>query len=183
MAAARAAFIVTADPEDETRRFFLQSKNNLAKPAAGLSFRLEQHLVQDGIIGSAVVWGNEPVERTADEALSSSESVGGITGKDDAADFLRDALSQGPADVLEVEQQARSAGLLGDNQRLRQSKAFRMAREALGVQHRREGFGTGARYVLSLPVASCAPSNPMRAPLQDRAHMHSQGAHDEGEQR
>jgi putative DNA primase/helicase len=183
VAAARAAFIVTADPDDETRRFFLQSKNNLAKPAPGLSFRLEQHLVQDGIIGSAVVWGNEPVERTADEALSSSGSVGGITGKDDAADFLRDALSQGPADVLEVEQQARSAGLLGDNQRLRQSKAFRMAREALGVLYRREGFGTGARYVLSLPAASCAPSNPMRAPLQDRAHMHSQGAHDEGVQR
>ena len=183
VAAARAAFIVTADPDDETRRFFLQSKNNLAKPAPGLSFRLEQHLVQDGIIGSAVVWGNEPVERTADEALSSSESAGGITGKDDAADFLRDALSQGPADVLEVEQQARSAGLLGDNQRLRQSKVFRMARQALGVLYRREGFGTGARYVLSLPAASCAPSNPMRAPLQDRAHMHSQGAHDEGEQR
>ena len=97
--------------------------------------------------------------------------------------LLREALSQGPADVLEVEQQARSAGLLGDNQRLRQSKVFRMARQALGVLYRREGFGTGARYVLSLPAASCAPSNPMRAPLQDRAHMHSQGAHDEGEQR
>ena len=106
------------------------------------------------------------------------ESAGGVAGEGDAADFLRDALSQGPCRRLgggDGEQDR--PGLLRRHQRLRQGKVFRMARQALGVLYRREGFGTGARYVLSLPAASCAPSNPMRAPLQDRAHMHSQGAH------
>jgi putative DNA primase/helicase len=62
------------------------------------------------------------------------------------SDFLAEILAGGPVDVLEVERQARAAALLGEDKRLRQNKAFRDAREALGVIAAREGFGPGARY-------------------------------------
>lgn len=37
---ARAAFIVTADPEDGSRRLFLPSKTNLGRPRDGLAYRI-----------------------------------------------------------------------------------------------------------------------------------------------
>jgi len=94
-------------------------------------------------------------------------------------EFLTDVLSHGPVDVLEVERLARAATLLGADKPLRQNKAFREARKSLGVVTSRDGFGPGARYILSLPGAPCAPENTMCALLQTRAHMEDLGAHGE----
>jgi hypothetical protein len=55
---ARVAFAVVADAENEGRVLVLHAKNNLAPPQKGLAFRLEQHMVADGVIGSTVsLWG------------------------------------------------------------------------------------------------------------------------------
>jgi len=183
VAAARAAFAVIEDPEDSERRLLLQAKNNLGKPCKGLAFRLEQRLIQDDIVSSNVMFEGEHVSQSIDEALTASESRGGNKGqtssKEEVSEFLTDILADAPVDVLEVESQARAAGLLADDKRLRQNKAFRDAREALGVLATREGFGPGARYVLSLPGTPCAPKNTMCAPFQNRAHMDNPGAHGE----
>jgi RecA-family ATPase len=183
VAAARAAFAVIEDPEDDERRLLLQAKNNLGKPCKGLAFRLEQRLIQDDIVSSNVMFEGEHVSQSIDEALTASESRGGnkrqTSSKEDVTEFLTEILANGPVDVLEVEAQARAATLLADDKRLRQNKAFRDAREALGVLATREGFGPGARYVLSLPGTSCAPKNTMCAPFQTRAHMDNPGAHGE----
>ena len=183
VAAARAAFAVIEDPEDDQRRLLLQAKNNLGKKCEGLAFRLEQRLVADDIVSSNVMFEGEHVSQSIDEALTASESrgssAGGQTSKDDAAEFLSEVLAQGPVDVIEVESLARAATLLAADKPLRQNKAFRDARKELGVIASREGFGPGARYVLSLPGTPCAPKNPMCAPCGDRAHMDNQGAHGE----
>jgi putative DNA primase/helicase len=182
VAAARAAFAVIEDPEQEGRRLLLQVKNNLGPPCKGLAFRMEQRLVSDGIVSSNVTFDGEHVSHSVDEALTASENPRGdgsqTSSKMDVTEFLTEILADGPVDVPEVERRARLAGLLGETKRIRENKAFRAARKDLGVQFKHEGFGTGSRYVLSLPGASCAPKKPMGAHSQEGAHMENPGAHD-----
>jgi putative DNA primase/helicase len=182
VAAARAAFAVIEDPEQEGRRLLLQVKNNLGPPCKGLAFRMEQRLVSDGIVSSNVTFDGEHVSHSVDEALTASENPSGdgsqTSGKEDVAEFLTELLAAGPVDVHEVERQARLAGLLSETKRIGESKPFRTARKQLGVLHKHEGFGPGSRYVLSLPGAPCAPQTPMRAHSQEGARMENPGSHD-----
>src|SRR6266403_1988168 len=76
VAAARAAFAVIEDPEDDERRLLLQAKNNLGKPCKGLAFRLEQRLVAGDIVSSNVMFEGEHVSASIDEALNASEGRG-----------------------------------------------------------------------------------------------------------
>jgi putative DNA primase/helicase len=183
IAAARAAFAVLEDPENDERRFLLQAKNNLGPKCKGLVFRMEQRAVSEGIVSSNIVFfENEQVSQSIDEALTASEKRGGdgsqTNGKEDIAEFLTEVLAAGPVDVLEVERQARLAGLLGDNKRIRENKSFRAARKQLGVLSKHDGFGPGSRYVLSLPGHPCATKKPMRAHSGEGAHMENPGAHE-----
>lgn len=181
VAAARAAFAVIEDPEDDNRRLLLQAKNNLGPKCKGLAFRMEQRLIPGDILSSNIFFESEHVNQSIDEALTASESRGGggqTSSKEDAAEFLAEILAYGPMDVLEVERQARAATLLDDDKRLRQNKAFRDARKDLRVLSTREGFGPGSRYVLSLSGTPCALKNSMRAPAPEAAHMGNPGAHD-----
>lgn len=175
VAAARAAFAVIEDPEDDERRFLLQAKNNLGKKCEGLAFRLEQRMVADDVMSSNVMFEGEHVNESIDEALTASENRGAKAdqsgGKEDVIQFLKDILAGGPVDVLEVEVQARAAALLEENKRLSKSKVFRDARTELGIRSTRDGFGPGSRYVLELPDAPWAPKNVMGAPSKGTAPM------------
>jgi hypothetical protein len=131
VAAARSAYLIIEDPQDENRRLFLQAKNNLGPKGKGLAFRVEQRLISSDIVASNISWDTNHVTASVDEALSASENRGnngGRSGKDEAADFLRGLLSADGTPVLEIEREAREAGLLGS-----QNKPFRLAREALGI--------------------------------------------------
>jgi len=182
IAAARAGFVVLEDPESEGRRLLLEVKSNLGPKCKGLAFRMEQRLVAEGIVSSNIFFENQYVSQSSDEALTASENRGGdgsqTSGKEDVAEFLTEVLAAGPVDVLEVERQARLAGLLGDTKRIRENKSFRAARKQLGVLSKHDGFGPGSRYVLSLPGAPCAPRTPMGAHSGEGARMEKTGAHD-----
>jgi putative DNA primase/helicase len=181
VAAARAAFAVIEDPEDDERRFLLQAKNNLGKKCEGLAFRIEQRLVGDDVMSSNVMFEGNHVSESIDEALSASENRGSMKdqsggGKEDIMQFLKDVLSSGPVDVLEVERQARAAALLEEDKRLSKSKMFRDARDALSVKTTREGFGPGSKFVLSLPGFPLVPIGAIGAPSETRAPMENKGA-------
>jgi energy-coupling factor transporter ATP-binding protein EcfA2 len=171
VAAARAAFAVIEDPEDDGRRLLLQAKNNLGKKCEGLAFRLEQRMVADEIISSNVMFEGEHVSHSIDEALTASEARGGTdhrSGKDEAADFLRDILARGAVPVLEIEQEAREAGLLGPDSPISQNKSFRSARDMLEISPQRKG-GAGAKgqWVWQLPATPKMPSKAYDAPLSE----------------
>jgi putative DNA primase/helicase len=152
VAAARAAFMVTRDAEDEIRRLFLPVKNNLAPLGKGLAFRLEQRPVADGIVGSWVAWETETVTITADQALQAADDRGGGGGAGaDAEDFLRDALADGAIAVKDLQADAKQAGLSW--------ATIRRAKDRVGVVAKRESHGRdgGRRWTWAMPIpARCA---------------------------
>jgi putative DNA primase/helicase len=113
VAAARAAFIVTRDPDntDPARRLFVQAKNNLAADSGGLAFRVEQRIVGNDIVASAIAWEGERIACTADEILSANREGSEKPERTEAEEFLRDALSAGPRPSTEIEAEARGAGV------------------------------------------------------------------------
>ena len=56
-------------------------------------------------------------------------------------EFLQKALAGGALGVPEVEVRARSAGLLGEDQRITHSKLFKRAKKSLCIESVRNGFG------------------------------------------
>jgi hypothetical protein len=66
------------------------------------------------------------------------------------ATFVRHELAGGQVAVLELERRARRAGLLGEVQRIPQTKAFRTAKTDLGIESIRIGFGRGGEWAWKL---------------------------------
>jgi putative DNA primase/helicase len=163
VAAARAAFMVTRDADDDTRRLFLPVKNNLASLGKGLAFRLEQRIVGEpdkGIVASSVVWDRESVTVTADQALQAADAAGGAgrTERAEAEQFLRDTLAAGPMAAADVKREAIAAGLSW--------ATVRRAQNRLGIRparHAESGDGLGGRghWYWSLPATPptlrCSP--------------------------
>lgn len=141
-----------ADAENEGRILVLHAKNNLAPLQKGLAFRLEQHVVADGIVASSVCFDSEHVSQTADQALAAENGSGDrVTAKDDAVEFLREVLAAGPVKVSDVETMARSAGMLGPSQPISQCKPIRAARDALGIKPRQHPGQKAGGWFWSMP--------------------------------
>ena len=138
VAAARAAFIVTRDPDDTdpARRLFVQAKNNLAADSGGLAFRVEQSIVGKDIVASAIAWEGERIARTADEILSANREGSETPERAEAEEFLRDVLSGGPRPSIEIEAEARGAGVSW--------RTVRRAQKAIGIKpYRKAEAGDG----------------------------------------
>lgn len=73
--------------------------------------------------------------------------------------FLQTALTSGTPNVPELEILARAAGLLGEHQRISQSKPFKRAKIALGIQSVRQGFGPGGGWAWVLPPRANPPAS------------------------
>jgi putative DNA primase/helicase len=170
-AAARCAFAVIEDAEQEGRQLFLAVKNNLARTPQGLAYRLEQCQVGDraDIGASHVIWDAKHVSISANEAMA-ADAAGGETrtAKADATELLRELLAAGPAHVAKIEEQARSAGLLGEGERIGQSKPFRAARSALGVKSYQPEGRQAPGWCWRLGSGSDV-LDPSDAPIQKRA--------------
>ena len=135
VAASRAAFAIVKDKEDENRRLFLPLKNNIGNDKTGLAFTIEPVELDGGIKTSRIVWSDEVVTVTADEAMSSSMDDEHKSAVDEASEFLSDILKNGLMYVKEIMKLANSENI--------SEKALRNAKKKLGVKIGRKGFGKG----------------------------------------
>ena len=123
-------------------------KNNLAARGDGLSFRIEQSLLDNGIAASRIEWGSDTVMRTADEILQATAAENDSPSKAEAEDFLRNALADSPRLAKEIESEAKEAGIAW--------RTVRRAQKALGIRPERraesgDGLGKTGRWYWSLP--------------------------------
>lgn len=113
VAAARAAYVVAKDPENEARRLFLPLKNNLGNDQTGLAFTVESAQVESSIgriDTSRVAWEPSAVTVTAEEAMRPQVNNEERSNMDDAKDFLRGLLADGAVSSNQVRKDAEGAG-------------------------------------------------------------------------
>jgi len=145
--AARMAFVVGKDPQDENRRVLASTKNNLAMPPASLMFGLEE--AERGSV--CVNWlGQSDV--SAKDILATPQDQEHADARSEAVEFLNDVLADGPMPAKQVVEEADDAGIA--------EKTLRRAKKLLDVMVYREsatGEGRGSgRWMWKLPIVELA---------------------------
>lgn len=153
--AARAGFIVTKHPDDDSIRILASSKSNLAPEAPSLTYHLESVWGQDV---ARVVWANETTRYSAHDLMNmGNRDKEEEEETDDVATFITDYLEQnGPTHSAEIKKIGSSEYGYSAN------KMFR-AMKRLGIQSISEGFQKP--YIWYLPHQ--APKATKRSDLQD----------------
>jgi len=145
-AAARSVLLAGKDPDDETKRAVVQTKNNLATLGPALGYKLE-----DGQF-----WWTGESDLTAGRILAAATDEEGRSALNEAVEFLRAALSNGERGMKEVQADARSASISG--------ASLRRAREHLRIKMRRCGpIGQPQQFYWSLPANDDAQARPVDA--------------------
>ena len=141
IASARAGLLVAPDPDDETgrRRILAATKSNLAELPPALAYHLEPG--PSGVV--RVVWEG-PTSHTATELLAQPSDAEARGALDEAKEFLRSLLADGPTEAKVVKTEAREAAIA--------DITLRRAKAALGVVVKRVGsLGAGGRWEWALP--------------------------------
>jgi len=140
--AARMAFVVGKDPQDENRRVLASTKNNLAMPPTSLMFGLEE--AESGSV--RVNWlGSSEV--SAKDLLATPQDQEHADARSEAVEFLNEVLVDGPVAASQVKEEAEDAGI--------SERTLARAKKVVGVMSYREGE-TGERgkgqWLWKLPV-------------------------------
>jgi hypothetical protein len=127
--AARAAFLLAKHPEDENLRVLAPVKNNLAACPPSLTFALA------GAANGAVriEWRGE-THHSADALLAAPADPEERSALEEAKDFLKEALKDGPRGAKAVTEEAREAEISG--------MTLKRARQALGVTSKKQSDGS-----------------------------------------
>jgi putative DNA primase/helicase len=159
VAAARAAFIVAKDPDDENRRLFIPAKNNIAKDVGGLAFRIEGYNLDSGIETSRVMWETAPVNGVTADSILSLQDPEEKGARDEAKAFLLELLKPGSMPSKDVFVNARGAGVA--------EKTLRRAAQDLGVVKSKVGMDGGWMWKL--------PEQPKMANVAEDALPNEEG--------
>ncbi|RFU46783.1 AAA family ATPase [Paraburkholderia sp. DHOC27] len=136
--------LVTAKEEGTERRILARAKSNIAPDDGGFAYALERVEVQAGIRANVVIWG-ERIEGSARDILGDVEQDAGQDSerseRDEAKDFLRSLLADGPVPVKMIQADARGAGLAW--------RTIERAKRELGADARKPSGSSGWWWALS----------------------------------
>jgi hypothetical protein len=136
--AARSVLLAAVDPLDESgnRRVLAVTGCNVAAPAPALAY----HLAPSEEHGCAqVVWDGHS-DHTSSTLLATQIGDEDRSAVDEAGDFLRDILDNGPVAARDVDKAARDAGV--------QPRTLRRAKERLKIRSVKSGMGASWSWVL-----------------------------------
>jgi hypothetical protein len=124
--------IALAVIEEDGRYLLLHAKNNLAPPPSGLAYKIRETLIQPSMIESSrVVWDAAHVSISADEAINSKKGRE-APDRDDAEEFLKQFLANGPKKQEQVEDAAKG--------HLHSWRTVRRAAQNLGIKPKKDGM-------------------------------------------
>ena len=165
--AARMAFVVGKDPQDENRRVLASTKNNLAMLPQSLVFKLEE-----AESGSAEVNWLGQSEVSAKDILATPQDQEHVDARSEAVEFLNDVLADGPVPANQVKEEAEDAAI--------SERTLARAKKTLRVMSYREGE-TGSRgkgqWLWKLPVVDLVEGE-----IKDATHQikGAKGCQDKG---
>ncbi len=159
--AARAAWLFARDGENPERRLMLRLKNNLAPDRGGLAYTLADAAITLKSCERAetvkLKWEPGAVNLKADDVLQ-AESAGEQGERQEAAEWLRQVLANGPRPAAEVVREARAAGI--------SEMTLKRARWRLAVKPSKDGFQGGWVWSLPLKEAHEGVQAPKSEPLR-----------------
>ena len=135
--------LVCAKQEDGEDRVLARAKSNISKDDGGVTYRVESAVIANNIHATRIVWG-ETVEGSAREILGEVEAEpdnGESTEREDAEQFLRDLLADGPVPTKQVRTDAAGAGYAW--------RTIERAKKSIGVVAEKRGMQEG--WVWRLP--------------------------------
>jgi hypothetical protein len=146
VAAARIVWGFGDDPENPDRRVMVAIKNNLAPPGSALAYRI---VLPHGEDAPRIEWLDDVVLLTPDEVLDNSPRRKGAYGlkRDEAAEWLKKLLSDGPVPQPRIEEAAEREHFAW--------RTVRRAKDALGLVPRKASFGSGWLWELPQKATRC----------------------------
>lgn len=153
--AARAGIMVAADPSSEDGRCILANvKENLSGKAPALAYTIR--MAETGRVGRdgtavrmpCIEWLGETEHRADDLLAAAGTDEETQSAIEEAIDFIRVALAQGPMATTELEQLAKREGISG--------RTLRRARRRMGLVKARDGFQ--GRVTWALPASIGVPN-------------------------
>lgn len=149
---ARSVWLTVEETDFEGKvidRLLIRAKSNLVgqSPCCGYKYSLEntQILAHEPIMTRSMLW-KEPILGAAQQALIRATNQGFAeehSALEEAMDFLKGLLSEGPMAKKDIDLQAEQSGV--------SAITIRRAQKALGIQPLHKGYGTGSVWMWALP--------------------------------
>jgi len=137
VAAARAAFLIEEDKDDDEKRLFVPMKNNLGNDKTGFSYRI----LEDSNNVPFAEWDAESINLTAADVLMNHEEK---TDREEAAEWLYEELGYGECTTVELITKAKQSG--------HSWSTVKRAKLEIKVEAFRKGYGEEGRWYWRLPT-------------------------------
>ena len=133
--------LVTAKEEGSTRRVLARAKSNIAPDDGGVAYSLDLITISGDIAATHAVWDGI-IEGTAREILGAIEYDEADAGgeRQDAEQFLRDLLANGPLSTKQIKIDASGAGYSW--------RTIERAKRDLGIEASKAGMRDGWQWLL-----------------------------------